>query len=113
MSKITSAEKYYIDKINRGFEGINKDFTQEKILMLLGSPMNGDEKFLREVKRALDAVYIKELKGDSKDGIMTKYKANAIKLYKGRETLLRDLVIEWYSSSTMPSILDSIKIFFK
>ncbi|MEG0568308.1 MAG: hypothetical protein RR898_08665 [Clostridium sp.] len=113
MGKITSAEKYFIDKINRGFETINRDFTQEKILTLLGSPMQGDDKFQREIRRALDAIYIKELNGDSRDRTMARYKTNAIKLYKGRETLLRDLVIDWYSSSSMPNILDSIKTLFK
>lgn len=113
MGKITSSEKYFIDKINRGYEAINKDFTQDKILILLGSPMNGNDRLEKEIRRALDAIYIKELNGDSREGIMTRYKANAIKLYKGRETLLRDVVIDWYSSSSMPSIIDSLRGLFK
>ncbi|KMT22910.1 hypothetical protein [Clostridium cylindrosporum] len=113
MSKINSAEKFYIEKISEGFEMINREFTHEKLLILLSSSLKEDGSIHREIKRALDAIYIKETKGDEAQPIKDKYKSHALKLYKGRETLLRDTVIEWYSSSSMPSIIDSIRGIFR
>lgn len=111
MSKINSAEKFYIEKISEGFELINKDLTHDKVLHLLSSSLSEETATYKEVKRALDAIYIKEVKDNSP--IKEKYSEYAVKLYKGRETLLRDTVIAWYSDNSMPSILDSIKGLFK
>ncbi|MEG0371332.1 MAG: hypothetical protein RR645_03460 [Clostridium sp.] len=112
MSKITSAEKYYIEKVNEGYELINKNFTGDDIRCLLGSSLSTDSKVLKELKRALDAVYIRDIK-QMADEAKSTYKSYAIKIYKGRETLLRDVVIGWYSSPAMPSIMDSIKGMFR
>lgn len=65
----------------------------------------------KEIKRALDAIYIRDVKDD--EGIKEKYTSYAVKLYKGRDTYLRDGVIKWYSSSSMPSIIDSLKGLFR
>lgn len=113
MSKMNSAEKFYIEKISEGYEIINKEFTHEKILALLISSLDIDEGFNKEIKRALDAIYIRESKDENKEAIQEKYKDYAVKLYKGRETFLREAVINWYASDSMPSIIDSIKGMFR
>lgn len=113
MSKMNSAEKFYIEKISEGYELINKEFTDSKILSLFSALLNADESFNKEIKRALDAIYIKESKGEHKAVIQDKYRLYAVKLYKGRETFLRESVVNWYSSNSMPNMLDSIKGLFK
>ena len=110
MSKMNSAEKFFIEKISEGYEIINKEFTESQVFILFSSSQTENKTIYKEVKRALDAVYIKEIKND--ESIKEKYSKYAVKIYKGRETMLRETVINWYTNNSLVNIFDSIKSIF-
>lgn len=99
MAKINSSEKFYIEKISQGLIILRKELNQHKLEKLLSSSLEEDKQLNKDIKEALDIIYISETKDN--EALKMKYKNNLIKIYKGRETFLRDIVIKWYSNSKL------------
>lgn len=102
MGKINSAEKFYIEKISKGFNINKKELTKNKIEIMFSSTLEENKELYRDIKNALDVTYISDVK--TNENLKEKYSSNLIKIYKGRETFLRDSIIKWYSDNSIPSI---------
>jgi hypothetical protein len=117
MSKLATYERFFIGKIALGLENSRDSICQEDIQSLLSESLHGEKDFVQRIKNALSNIYSKEL-SDFKAGSLSKdpektWEEDVIKLYKGRETLLRDIVIEWYSNYRKPGFWDWVKELFK
>lgn len=117
MSKISSCEKFFIGRIALGLKNQGWDITQKDIETLLSEGLDRDEEFVLRIKNALVGAYSADLE-DFKHKIVTTdpssiWDESVIKLYKGRETVMRDIVLEWYSKYKKPSFWESIKKMFK
>lgn len=99
MGKINSSEKFYIQKISQGLNILKKELNQHKLEKILSSSLEEDKQLNKDIKEALDIIYISETK-DNKT-LKMKYKDNLIKIYKGRETFLKYSIIKWYSTSKL------------
>lgn len=106
MSRISSCERFFISKIGLGFEGIGKEISQHDVECLLGDGIKRDAEFIEAIKNALSYSY----SSDPSESIWEEY---IKKLYKGRETLLRDVVVEWYAKLCKPGFWDIVKGMFK
>lgn len=117
MSKISSCEKFFIGRIALGLENTGYNMSKEDIELLLGEGLNRDEEFVLKIKNALINSYSADLNA-FKHKIVTidptsMWDESVIKLYKGRETLLQSVVVEWYSKYKRPGFFDIIKNLFK
>jgi hypothetical protein len=117
LSKLSSCEKFFIEKIAIGLEDVEYSIGQGDIESLLGNGLNRDDQFVKRIKSALNSSHSRDL-DNFKNQIVTLdpstvWEESIIKLYKGRETLLRDIVVEWYSKYTKPGFFDFLKSLFK
>jgi hypothetical protein len=117
LSKLSSCEKFFIEKIALGLEDVGDNIGQGDIENLLGNGINRDDGFVKRIKSALNSSYSKELDSFKSQTISVDpssvWEESVIKIYKGRETLLRDIVIEWYSKYNKPGFFDFLKSLFK
>lgn len=116
MSKLTSCEKFFIGRIALGLENTGYSISQEDIETLLSEGLGRNEDFVLRIKNALINSYCADLNA-FKHKIVTidpssMWDESVIRLYKGRETLMRDIVIEWYSKYKKPGFLETIKKLF-
>jgi hypothetical protein len=117
MSKIPTYERFFMGRIALGLEGSGYHITQEDIELLLSERIEEDIDFSLKIKNALTSSYSKDLE-DFKKKLVTSdpssaWEESVIKLYKGRETVLRDIVVEWYSAYKKPGFWDLVKGLFK
>lgn len=117
MSKISSCEKFFIGRIALGLENMGEAINQKHIERLLSESLEGDREFMDKIKSALTSAYSKDINDFKKKLVavdpLPLWYGSVIKLSKGRETLLRDIVIEWYSKYTKPGFWNIIKGLFK
>lgn len=105
MSKLSTSEHFFIEKISEGMELKGKPITIDDIQALLSNGLHCKASFKAEIIAALNAAFT--------DIDEENVKKLCEKLYAGRETLLRDLVIEWYKKSHAPKgWLDKLKSLF-
>ncbi|EYE89859.1 hypothetical protein Q428_00170 [Fervidicella metallireducens AeB] len=117
MAKINSCEKFFLGKIAEGLEIMSQKFTKEDIELLLSSKPEFSENIVLKFKNSLDFAYKNDLK-QYKDKLTEVnpeplWENNIVKLYKGRDNVLRDLVIQWYISYQKPGIFSLVKSVFK
>jgi hypothetical protein len=116
LGKLASCEKFFLNKIAFGFEIDGYSLGQSDIEILFGGGVKREEEFVKRIKNSLTLSYSSELDGfkcgTSASDPSVVWEEQVIKLYKGRETLLRDIVVEWYSRHTRPGFLDIIKNIF-
>jgi hypothetical protein len=117
MSKMSSYEKFFIGRIAWGLESLGYSISQEDIEILLSSRLNPDDEFVKKIKSALSSAYSKDVDSFKRKLVSMDpselWEESIIKLYKGRETLLRDVAVEWYSKYTRPGFWETIKSLFK
>lgn len=117
MSKLSSYERFFLGRIGVGFDNLGWDIKGEDIEKLLGSPLNIDEAFNASIKSALVSAYSEDV-DKFKRKLVTEsptafWQESVKKLYKGRETLLRDIVVEWYSKYSEPGFFEKLKRLFR
>lgn len=117
MSRISSCERFFIGKIGLGFEEMGKEINQHDVECLLGDGIKRDVEFIDIIKKSLSYSYSKDI-SDFKNGVLeyspdSIWEESIIKLYKGRDTLLRDVAVEWYSKQNKPGFWEMIKGIFK
>lgn len=120
MSKISTPEKFFIGRILYGLEQTGNRIEQEDIEILLSQRLDIEDEFKEKIKNALIFSYCDDVEKFKKKIITLDPKSmwdeSLKKLYKGRETVLRDLVVDWYLSyfdKKENSFLDKIKSLFR
>jgi hypothetical protein len=116
VSKLSACEKFFINKIAFGLQIDGYSLGQSDIEALLGSGIKRDDEVVKRIKSSLALAHSNEI-DEFKDGNLDTdpsvvWEENVIKIYKGRETLLRDVIVEWYTKHTRPGFLDIIKNIF-
>ncbi|GFR34445.1 hypothetical protein [Thermobrachium celere] len=120
MGKLSTHEKFFIGRILYGIEHTGNSVDKSLVETLLSQRLDIEEEFKTLVKNALIFSYCDDVEKFKKKIITIDPKSmwdeSFKKLYKGRETVLRDVVLEWYSSyfdNKEKNILGFIKKFFK
>lgn len=117
MSRITSYEKFFIGRIALGLDYLGGCMEKDDLEKLLSQSLTCDVEFKEKIKNALKWSFDDDVKKFNKKIVIQDpsefWDETFIKLYKGRETLLRDIIIEWYPIENKPTLLDIIKSFFK
>ena len=111
MSKIPSYEKFYISKIVSALESQNYPSCDKVIQMLLSDSLHEDKSFNELIEKALELSYKNDI-SESKESARESWNEHFIKIYKGRENNLKNIIIKWYPKHEHPGFLDRIKNFF-
>lgn len=106
MSKISTYEKFFIGVIAEGLEESGDEITQGDIELLLSECIVREEGFSQKIKNALAEAHPENIDASVWDEYI-------VKLYKGRETILRDLVIEWCASYRKPGFWERVRSLFR
>ncbi|GIW48743.1 MAG: hypothetical protein KatS3mg079_219 [Caloramator sp.] len=120
MSKLSTPEKFFIGRILYGLEQTGNKIEQEDIELLLSQRLEIEDVFKEKIKNALIFSYCDDIDKFNRKIVTLDPKSmwdeSLKKLYKGRETVLRDLVVDWYSSyfnKKENSLLEKLKSFFR
>lgn len=101
MSKMTGCEKFFVSMIGEGLDRLSDSISIDDIEYLYENSLDIDDNFNKRIRASLKEAF----KYCDKD----KVEENVIKLCKGRETRLREIVVMWYSKEVKPSFWDTIK----
>lgn len=120
MSKLSSHEKFFIGRILYGLDSTGIEYEQSDIELLISQRLQIEEEFKNKIYNALIFSYCDDVDKFKKRIVTVDpeslWQESYKKLYKGRETVLRDLVKEWHESYFKEndiSILNVIKRIFK
>lgn len=120
MSRLSTPEKFFIGRILYGIEQTGNKIEQEDIELLLSQRLEIGDEFKEKIKNALIFSYCDDIDKFKRKIVTLDPKSmwdeSLKKLYKGRETVLRDLVLDWYSSyfdKKEKSLLDKLKSLFR
>jgi hypothetical protein len=113
LGKTASYEKFFLGRVACGLEGLGERMSQEDIEKLLSQGLKCSDEFKNRIKDALTFAYSRDVNEYNKNPMPGDSSAlwndSANRLYNGRETLLRDIFVEWYGRSKKPGFFNIIK----
>ncbi|MCX7950947.1 MAG: hypothetical protein N2594_03240 [Clostridiales bacterium] len=102
MSKLSSHEKFFIGRILYGLDSLGCEYEQSDVELLLSQRLEIEDEFKNKINNALVFSYCDDVEKFKKRIVTVDpeslWQESYKKLYKGRETVLRDLVTTWHQS---------------